>query len=139
MGLVSMTILMVATTVLRGAYWGPPLPVALLILGAAFAAMGFSLLVSTLARTAEQAGGLNAIVALSLAAIGGVFIPLSQAPEVMTRIAQITPHAWFLQAIDTLAVPTAGLADVLPSILVLLGDGRRDRGRRPRPGPADRW
>jgi ABC-2 type transport system permease protein len=123
MGLVSMTTLMIATTVLRGAYWGPPLPVALLILGAAFSAMGFSLLISTLARTAEQAGGLNAIAALSMAAIGGVFIPLSQAPEVMTRIAQITPHAWFLHAIDTLAVPTAGLADVLPSILVLLAMG----------------
>ena len=123
MGLISMTTLMVATTVLRGAYWGPPLPVALLILGAAFAAMGFSLLTSTLARTDEQAGGLNAIVALSFAAIGGVFIPLSQAPEIMSRIAQITPHAWFLHAIDTLAVPTAGLADVLPSILVLLAMG----------------
>ena len=123
MGLVSMTTLMVATTVLRGAYWGPPLPVALLIVGAAFSAMGLSLLLSTLARTAEQAGGLNAIVALSLSAIGGVFIPLSQAPEVMSRIAQITPHAWFLHAIDTLAVPTAGLAEVLPSILVLLAMG----------------
>jgi ABC-2 type transport system permease protein len=123
MGLVSMTTLMVATNILRGAYWGPPLPVALLILGAAFAAMGMSLLISTLARTAEQAGGLNAIVAISLSAIGGVFIPLAQAPEVMSRIAQITPHAWFLHAIDTLSVPTAGLADVLPSIGVLLGMG----------------
>lgn len=123
MGLVSMTIIMVSTTVLRGAYWGPPLPVALLILGAAFAAMGLALVVATLARTAEQAGGLNAIVAISMAAVGGVFIPLSQAPEVMTRIAQITPHAWFLHAIDTLSVPTAGVAEVLPSILVLLGMG----------------
>ena len=128
MGLVSMTTLMVATTVLRGAYWGPPLPVALLIVGAAFAAMGFSLLISTLARTDEQAGGLNAIVALSFAAIGGVFIPLSQAPEIMSRIAQITPHAWFLHAIDTLAVPTAGLAEVLPSILVLLAMGALTAG-----------
>ena len=123
MGLVSMTVLMVATTVLRGAYWGPPVPVALLILGAAFAAMGVSLLVSTVARTAEQAGGLNAIVAISLSAVGGVFIPLAQAPEIMTRIAQFTPHAWFLHAIDTLVVPTAGLTDVLPSILVLLAMG----------------
>ena len=123
MGLVSMTTLMIATTILRGAYWGPPLPVALLIVGAAFSAMGLSLLIATLARTAEQAGSLNAIVAISMSAIGGVFIPLSQAPEIMARISQITPHAWFLRAIDTLTVPTAGLADVLPSILVLAAMG----------------
>lgn len=123
MGLVSMTTLMVATNLLRGAYWGPPLPVALLIGGATFAAMGLALIVATLARTTEQASGLNAIVAISMAAIGGVFIPLAQAPEVMSRIAQITPHAWFLRAIDTLSVPAAGLADVAPSILVLIGMG----------------
>lgn len=123
MGLVSMTTLMVATNLLRGAYWGPPLPVALLIGGATFAAMGLALVVATVARTAEQASGLNAIVAISMAAIGGVFIPLAQAPEVMSRIAQITPHAWFLRAIDTLSVPGAGLADVGPSILVLIGMG----------------
>jgi len=41
----------------------------------------------------------------------------------MARISQITPHAWFLRAIDTLTVPTAGLADVLPSILVLAAMG----------------
>ncbi|HEX7471864.1 MAG TPA: ABC transporter permease, partial [Candidatus Limnocylindrales bacterium] len=128
LGLVSMTTLMVATTVLRGAYWGPPLPVALLIGGAAFSAMGLSLLVATVARTAEQASGLNAIVAISMSAIGGVFIPLSQAPEIMARISQITPHAWFLRAIDTLSVPTAGLADVLPSILVLSAMGALTAG-----------
>jgi ABC-2 type transport system permease protein len=85
--------------------------------------MGLALIVATMARTAEQASGLNAIVAISMAAIGGVFIPLAQAPEIMSRIAQITPHAWFLRAIDTLSVPGAGLADVAPSILVLIGMG----------------
>ena len=72
---------------------------------AVIAATGISTLVATLAKTVEQAGGLNAIVALSMAAIGGVFIPLSQAPELLAPGALITPHAWFLRAIDTLAVP----------------------------------
>ena len=105
--------------------------------------MGISTVVATLARTPQQAGGLNAIVALSLAAIGGVFIPLSQAPEGLVAISQITPHYWFLRGIDSLASPSAGLADIAPSVAVLLGDGRGPRhdragARPPGAGPMTR-
>ena len=62
-------------------------------------------------------------IALSMAAIGGVFLPLSQAPATLVTLSQITPHAWFLRGIDTLADPAATFADVLPSIVVLLGMG----------------
>ncbi len=123
LGLISMLVLEGATTAFGKADWGPPLPVLLLIVAAVVAASGISLLLAGFARTAEGAGGVNAIVALILSAIGGVFIPLSQAPEIMSRIALVTPHAWFLRAIDTLSVPGAGLAQITPSILVLLGMG----------------
>jgi ABC-2 type transport system permease protein len=123
LGLVAMTTLAVATTVLVGARWGPPLLVAILMVAAVFAATGIAALVATLARTVEQAGGLTAIVALSMAAIGGVFIPLSQAPELLARVSLITPHAWFLRAIDALALPDASLGDILPSVVVLLAMG----------------
>ncbi len=123
LGLLAMTVLVIATTVLAHASWGPPPLVGALIAAAVIAAVGISTLVATLAKTVEQAGGLNAIVALCLSAIGGVFIPLSQAPEILARVSLITPHAWFLRAIDTLSVPTSGLADILPSLLVLVGMG----------------
>jgi ABC-2 type transport system permease protein len=123
LGLLAMTVLLVATTLLAHASWGPPALVGALIVAAVIAAVGISALVATLARTVEQAGSLNAIVALCLSAIGGVFMPLSQAPEIMARISLITPHAWFLRAIDTLSVPTAGFTDILPSLAVLTGMG----------------
>ena len=94
-----------------------------LVIAAVISAVGISTLVATLARTVEQAGGLNAIVALCMAAIGGVFIPLSQAPEILARLSLVTPHAWFLRAVDTLALPTAGFADTMPSVLVLVAIG----------------
>lgn len=123
LGYVAMSVLLAATTLLVGANWGP-LPLVLLLIGAAvIAALGISMLISTLARTVSQAGSLNAIVALSLAAVGGVFIPLSQAPEVMVTISLVTPHAWFLRAIDTLSGPAPSLAAVAPSLLVLVGMG----------------
>jgi ABC-2 type transport system permease protein len=120
LGLVSMTILAVATTYLVHASWGPPALVALLLVAAVIAAMGISMLVGTLARTVQQAGSLNAIVALSMAAIGGVFIPLSQAPVILVSISQITPHYWFLRAINTLSGSNPTLADIAPSLGVLL-------------------
>lgn len=123
LGLVSMTVLVVATTLLVGASWGPPVLVALLILAAVVAAMGISTLAATLARTVRAASGLNAIIAISLSAIGGVFIPLNQAPEIMSTIAQVTPHAWFLRGIGTLAGSNPSLADLAPSLIVLLGMG----------------
>jgi ABC-2 type transport system permease protein len=123
LGLLAMTVLVAATTLVAHATWGPPPLVGALIVAAVIAAVGISTMVATLAKTVEQAGSLNAIVALCLSAIGGVFIPLSQAPEILARVSLITPHAWFLRAIDTLSVPTAGLADILSSVLVLVGMG----------------
>ncbi len=123
LGLVAMTTLVVATTVLVHASWGPPALLAVLLLSAVVAATGISTLVSTLAKTVEQAGGLNAIVALSMAAIGGIFIPLSQAPELLGRIALITPHAWFLRAIDTMSGPNVAISEIMPSVVVLVAMG----------------
>lgn len=123
LGLVSMTVLVVATTLLQGADWGPPHLVGLLIVAGVIAAMGISMVVSSLAKTAQQAGGLNAIVAFSLAAVGGVFIPLSQAPESMVRLSQVTPHAWFLRGIDMISGGSPGVADIAPSLGVLLSMG----------------
>jgi ABC-2 type transport system permease protein len=123
LGFVSMSVLVIATTVIVGADWGPPALVVLLISAAVIAAMGISMVVATLARTVNQAGSLNAIVALSLSAVGGVFIPLSQAPELLANISLITPHAWFLRAIDTLSGPDPTLAGILPSLAVLFGMG----------------
>ncbi len=120
LGLVAMTVMIVATTLVQGADWGPPALLVPLVLAAVAAAMGISTLVASIARTPQQAGSLNAIVALSLAAVGGVFIPISQAPETLAIVSQVTPHYWFLRGIDTLAGATATLADIGPSIGILL-------------------
>jgi linearmycin/streptolysin S transport system permease protein len=123
LGLVAMTVLVIGSTVLAHATWGSPLLVTLLLFAGVVAASGISMLVSTIAHTPQQAGILNSIVALSLAAIGGVFLPLSQAPQTVVILSQVTPHAWFLRAIDTLSDPAAGVADIFPSLAVLLAMG----------------
>lgn len=123
LGVTAMTVIILGTTLLSHASWGPPALVAVLVVSGAIAATGISMVVATLARTPQAAGSLNAIVALSLAALGGVFLPLSQAPSSIVTLSQITPHAWFIRGVDTLADPTATLVDILPSVLVLLAMG----------------
>lgn len=121
LGLVSMTILVVATTLFLGASWGPPELVAPLVLTAVLAAMGVSILICTIGRTEEQASGWNAMLSICFAILGGAMFPLSQAPELLRQLSLVTPHAWFLRAIDTMAGATVGLVDIAPTLLVLLG------------------
>lgn len=123
LGLLSMTVMVVATSFLIHATWGPPPIVALLMIASVTAAAGISTLVCRFGRTEEQAGSSNVIVALVLAVLGGTFIPLSQAPEILSRLSLATPHAWFLRAIDELSAPNPAFTDVLPSILVLFAMG----------------
>ena len=122
LGLLAMTTMVVASTLLVHASWGPPILLAILLLAAVIAATGISTLVSTLVTTVEQAGGLNAIIALSMAAIGGVFIPLSQAPELLAdrpdHAARLVPAG-----IDRMGRLPVALSEILPSVVVLVAMG----------------
>ncbi|HEU5204603.1 MAG TPA: ABC transporter permease, partial [Candidatus Limnocylindrales bacterium] len=123
LGLASMTVLFMATTLLLGANWGPPLYVAALCASAVIAAMGISMLVCTFARTDEQAAGWNAMIAITFAILGGAMVPLTQAPELLRLAGRITPHAWFLEAIDNMSAASTTFGDILPAIAVLIGFG----------------
>jgi ABC-2 type transport system permease protein len=123
LGIVAMAVLVLASTVLLGAEWGNPVGVAALVVAGVIAAMGITAAITTLARTEEQAGGWNAIVAVTLGILGGSFFDLSQAPEILSRLSFITPHAWFLRGLDQLAAPSATLSDLALPLAALLAIG----------------
>lgn len=120
LGLAATAVLVVASTLVLGARWGDPIGVALLVLGAVVAASGITALVTTLARTEQQADGLNSIVAVSLGVLGGTFIPSFAAPEILSQLSLVTPHAWFLDGLNELAVPGSGIGAVLLPVGVLM-------------------
>jgi ABC-2 type transport system permease protein len=119
-GLVSMTVLIVATSLLIGAHWGDPLAVALLVVSGVLAATGITALVCSVARTAEQAGSWQAIIASVLGLLGGVFFPIAQVGGLAAAASLATPHAWFIRGLSELA-GGGGVADALPSVAALLG------------------
>lgn len=122
LGVVSMGIVALGTSLLIGARWGDPVAVAALIVTTVLAASGIALLVVGFAKNEDQAGGLTAIVAITLAVLGGSFFPMSQAPEGLAQLSLFTPHAWFLRGVNDLA-SGAGLEAVVSSLAVLTAIG----------------
>ena len=102
LGVISMTVLAVATTLLFGASWGNPLGVAVLVVAAILAATGIMALIATLAKNAEQAANWQSVVAVILGLVGGTFFPVSQAPGVLSRLTFVAPQAWFLRGLGDL-------------------------------------
>lgn len=116
LGVVSMAVLVGATTLLMGASWGSPAGVALLVCTGVLAAMGVMAIVAGVARSPEGAGNLGAVIAVFLGMLGGTFFPLGQGDDLLARATLITPHAWFMRGLAeisggaawTEALPAAG-------------------------------
>ncbi len=123
LGLVAMTVLIVASTLMLGAEWGSPIGVGLLTIAAVTSATGVSAMAATMAKTEEQASGWNAILAMSLAILGGTFFSLDRAPDLVSSLSLITPHAWYLRGLDELAAASGTVVDALPAVGVMLAIG----------------
>ena len=119
MGVASMFVLVLATSVLLDAQWGNPLGVALLILAGVLAAVGIMAVVASLARTSEQAGNYQSMIALVLGMLGGSFFSVAQAGGALATLSLLTPHAWFLRGLGDL-VGGGGVGAVLPALGAIL-------------------
>ncbi len=98
-----------------------PLALVVVTLATAAAATGMGLLVASLGKTPEQIGGLSTLLALTLAAIGGMMVPTFVMPPFMQTLSKISPHAWALSGYQDVIVRGLGTAAVLPEVGVLLG------------------
>jgi ABC-2 type transport system permease protein len=122
LALVSMGVIILGTGLLLGATWGDPVALLVLVLSAALAATGVSLLTVAFTRNEEQASSAITIVSLTLAVIGGSFFPTSQGPEFMSQLSLLAPHAWFLDGVNDIA--TGGdIGSSMMSVVVLLAVG----------------
>ena len=137
-GLVSMVVLFVATTFAVDADWGPPMGVALLVLGAIIAAVGIVALIAGFARSAEQAGAFGSMIGMVLGFLGGTFFDVSQAGGILASLRFISPHGWFMQGLADLRSDDLGVV-VVPVLAMLafgavtgaIGVGRLREGMRP--------
>lgn len=119
LGLISMAVLVIATALLLGASWGDPWAVAVLVVAGVLAATGVAAVVASLARTPEQAGNAQAVIAIVLGMLGGAFFPIAQIGGITSALSLATPHAWFLRGLGELA-GGGGVVDVLPAAGAML-------------------
>lgn len=84
-----------------------------------FAAIGYGILVGTVAKTQEQSAPFGSTSVIILAAIGGVWVPVFAMPKMMQVIAQSSPMNWGLEAFYDVILRNAGFTDILPEISLL--------------------
>lgn len=119
-GTASMGVLALVTTVAFGAYWGSPAAVAVVCLAMVVSVVCLTALVIGLARTQRQAEGIASAVVFGLALLGGNFVLVSAEPDLLRRLALLTPNGWALRAFTDLATRGGGLHTVAVPVLAIL-------------------
>lgn len=85
-----------------------------------FAAIGFGILLGTVASTQEQSAPFGATSVIILAAIGGVWVPVFAMPKIMQIIAKSSPMNWALEAFYDVLLRNASFLEIIPKISLLL-------------------
>jgi ABC-2 type transport system permease protein len=112
-------LIVVGTTLLFGVDWGDPVAGLGVVVLFSLVGTGAAMLLGSSLRNAEQAGALGVFIGLGFAALGGSMVPIDLFPDVMVRIAHVTPHAWAMDAFDAIMRDGGGIGDVLPELGVL--------------------
>ncbi|PZX92035.1 ABC transporter permease [Flavobacterium aquariorum] len=84
------------------------------------AAIGFGILLGTIAKTQEQSAPFGATAVIILAAIGGVWVPVFAMPKIMQIVAQSSPMNWGLEAFYDVLLRNGTFWDLVPELFLLL-------------------
>lgn len=122
LGMISLSVMNIATSLMLGAVWGPTLGV--LILGAAtiLAFLGVAALGTSLVKSEEAAQGFVGIVMTLFALLGGNFIRITDAPPVIQKLSLGTPNGWALRGFIDLSTG-GGLGSMAGPMIALLSIG----------------
>jgi ABC-2 type transport system permease protein len=117
-GVIQVLILIEVSSALFGIQWGDSLGLQVLVLAAVFAATGWGMLLTSMARTPGQVSSIGTAIMLTFAILGGSFIQLSIMPGWFQVISKITPNAWGLDGFTILGLG-GSLADLGKPLLGL--------------------
>jgi ABC-2 type transport system permease protein len=84
-------------------------------------ANGLGLFVAAMGKTEAQVNGFSVLLAITLAALGGMMVPTFIMPDAMKTLSFFTPHAWALTGYHDIIIRGLGVKQVLLETGVLLG------------------
>ncbi|HEV7206617.1 MAG TPA: ABC transporter permease [Jatrophihabitans sp.] len=118
-GLASLLTMAVVTSVFFDAQWGPLPAAAALVFAIVLAAAALTALVAALARSERQADGVASTVTFALVLLGGNFVFVSSSPELLRRLALLTPNGWAMRGFVDLQSGAGASAAVQPVLAIL--------------------
>jgi ABC-2 type transport system permease protein len=118
-GLVQVTILIVASSLLFDLHWGTPAGVAALVIAVVAAATGWGILLAASSKSPGQVAGLGTAMMLIFGMLGGTFISTAAFGDFVNWFSRLTPHSWALDGFTELALGR-GLDSILVPVLALL-------------------
>ncbi|UTX46992.1 ABC transporter permease [Chryseobacterium sp. MA9] len=86
---------------------------------AGLAAIGFGVLLGTIANTQEQSAPFGATSVVVLAAIGGIWVPVFLMPEFMQTVAKFSPMNWGLNAYYDIILRNSGIGGIAKELILL--------------------
>ncbi len=98
---------------------GKMLNLIIVTLFAGLAAIGFGVLLGTIADTQEQSAPFGATSVVVLAAVGGIWVPVFLMPEFMQTIAKFSPMNWGLNAYYDIILRNSGIGEIAKELIFL--------------------
>jgi ABC-2 type transport system permease protein len=83
------------------------------------AAIGFGILLGTIADTQEQSAPFGATSVVVLAAVGGIWVPVFLMPEFMQSVAKFSPMNWGLNAYYDIILRNSGISGIAKELAFL--------------------
>lgn len=112
-------VIVIVIGLLFGVDWGDPLGAAAVVVLFVLVGTAAGMLLGTLARNGEQATAIGVPIAIAMAMLGGCMFPLDMVPAFLRTIGHAMPHAWAVDAWDTLLLDAGGLSDIDTELAVL--------------------
>jgi ABC-2 type transport system permease protein len=98
LGVMSLLTMLIASSLILDASWGPTPAAVLVILVIGFTVTAIAACVLTIARSERQAGFGMSIVTFGMALLGGNMVGLRRAPQALRTLSLFTPNGWALKA-----------------------------------------
>lgn len=90
---------------------------------ASVAAIGFALLIATIAKTTVQATTMGGVINIIFGALGGIMVPRFVMPPAMQELTPVSPMSWGLEGFLDVFLRQLPWTAVVPEALALLGFG----------------